>query len=336
MLSAGDKKISYMISVIIPYYNPNRDSESERLLHRAILSVRDNLDGLIPYEVILVNDGSPGDPDMRPFGGMPLYYTKRAHGMLGAARNTGIDNAKGDMLAFLDADDYYFPGTLVPCIKAMEQNGADLVGFGFRTTRTSAPADCPVSGKPAFSALCTGNEYMSQGNLFSGAWQFIISTRLIRGHGLRFMENRYIEDEEFTPRLLFFSKRMTYTRHPVYAYYVHPGTIITSHSAQNTELKSSHTIAAIQSLLEFRQEHSTEQHDGLDKKIDSLAIDQLRRTLRRKDWHDALPVQIRALQRMGLFPLRADSLPARSRLFAALSGNRTGQYLLHLIELFYK
>lgn len=325
-----------MISVIIPYYNPDQNSESERLLHRAIQSVCDNLDGLIPYEVLLVNDGSPGDPDIKSFDGIPIRYTRRPHGMLGAARNTGMDNAKGGIIAFLDADDYFFPGTLAICIRAMEQNGADLLAFGFKATRTATPIDCPVSGTPVFSAPCTGNQYMAQGNLFSGAWQFLISADLIRSHGLRFQENRYIEDEEFTPRLLFFSKRMTYTAHPVYAYYVHPGTIITSDSPQKTELKSDHTIAAIRSLLEFREEHAAEPHEGLDIKINSLAVDHLRRTLRRKDWREALPVQTKSLQRMGLFPLQADALPVKSRLFAALSGNRIGQYLLHIIELFYK
>lgn len=177
---------------------------------------------------------------------------------------------------------------------------------------------------------------MSQGNLFSGAWQFLISADLIRSHSLKFQENRYIEDEEFSPRLLFFSRKMTYTRHPVYAYYIHPGTIITSDSPQKTELKSDHTIAAIQSLLEFRKEHAREPHEGLDIKINSLAVDHLRRTLRRKDWRDALPVQTKALQYMGLFPLQADALPAKSRLFAAMSDNRIGQHLLHFIELFYK
>lgn len=325
-----------MISVIIPYYNPDQNTGSERLLHRAILSVRDNLDGLMPYEVILVNDGSPVDPDIKMFNGMPLSYIRRPHGMLGAARNTGMDNAKGDIIAFLDADDYYFPGTLATCIKAMEQNGADLLAFGFKTIRTAAHIDCPGSGTPVFSAPCTGNHYMSQGNLFSAAWQFLISADLTRNHGLRFQENRYIEDEEFTPRLLFFSNRMTYTSYPVYAYYVHPGTIITSDSPQKTELKSDHTIAAIRSLMEFRNVHAAKPHEGLDMKINSLAVDHLRRTLRRKDWHDALPVQIQALRQMGLFPLQADSLPFRSRLFAALSCNRIGQYLLHIIELFYR
>lgn len=325
-----------MISVIIPYYNPDQNSESERLLHRAIQSVCDNLDGLIPYEVLLVNDGSPGDPDIKSFDGIPIRYTRRPHGMLGAARNTGMDNARGDIIAFLDADDYYFPDTLVHCVKAMEQNGADLLAFGFKTTRTATTIDCPVSGTPVFSGICTGNQYMTQGNLFGSACRFLISADLIRSHGLRFQENRYIEDEEFTPRLLFFSKRMTYTAHPVYAYYVHPGTIITSDSPQKTELKSNHTIAAIRSLLEFGEEHAAEPHEGLDIKINSLAVDHLRRTLRRKDWREALPVQTKSLQQMGLFPLQADALPVKSRLFAALSGNRIGQYLLHIIELFYK
>lgn len=68
------------------------------------------------FELILVDDGSPDrcgeiceeyaaiDPRIR--------VIHRKNGGLSAARNTGIDAARGDYLSFIDSDDYILPGYL--------------------------------------------------------------------------------------------------------------------------------------------------------------------------------------------------------------------------------
>lgn len=323
------------ISVIIPYYNPDTDVQTEKLLLRAVTSVSDNLEGVCSYEIIVVNDGSPSDPDLSSISS-GLRYIRRDHGMLGATRNTGIENASGDVISFLDADDYYYPGSLAPCIKTMKETGADLLGFGFRKTGNSLGIDSVRLSTPHFTAVSTGERYMQSHNLFGSACQYLISADLISKNALRFKENVYIEDEEFTPRLLFFSRKFIYTDYPVYAYYVHPGSIITTASPQMTELKSKHMVLAIKSLMIFRDEHQDSPHAGLDRKINTLAIDHLRRTLRRKDWRDSLPQQIQSLEQIGLYPLKTGNLPLKFRLFALLSGARPGQVILHIVELLYK
>ena len=302
------------LSVIIPYWNPDGNAQTDALLTRAVRSARDSQS----FEIIVVNDGSPSDPDLTSFP--EVKYLRREHGMLGATRNTGIEAATGDAISFLDADDYYYPGAMKPCLDKMEASGADLLGFGHSITAN------PV----------TGDEFMRSNNLFGSACQYIISRRLIEENALRFKEGVYIEDEEFTPRLLFFSKRFIRTDYPVYAYYIHSGTIITTQTQEMTDLKASHMTAAIESLLSFRDSHSSEPHQGLDRKIKTLAIDHLRRTLRRPDWKSALPVQTQELGRLGLYPVRTAGLPFRFRLFGLLSRCRLGLFILHLIESHYK
>lgn len=319
------------LSVIIPYWNPDSNAQTDALLMRAVRSAQDSR----PYEIIVVNDGSPSDPDLSLFP--EVRYLRREHGMLGATRNTGIEAATGDAIAFLDADDYYYPGALKPCLEAMESTGADLLGFGHSIT---ANADSIDSVKtccgPSFSDPVTGDEFMRSNNIFGSACQYLISRKLINDNALRFKEGVYIEDEEFTPRLLFFSKKFIRTDYPVYAYYVHSGTIITTQTQQMTELKAKHMIGAIESLQTFCNEHSAEHHQGLDRKIKTLAIDHLRRTLRRKDWRAAMPAQIQELQRLGLFPVPTIGLPFKFRLFGLFSRCRFGRYLLHLTESLYK
>ncbi len=318
------------LSVIIPYWNPDSSPATHALLLRAVRSAMDSN----PYEIIVVNDGSPEDPDLSTVQG--IRYIKRQHGMLGAARNTGIENAKGDVICFLDADDYYYPGMLAPCLEAMEKSGADLLGFNFRITGNSTGTDSLKYCNPGFSEPESGESYMRRNNLFGSACQYLISNKLINGNSLRFRENVYIEDEEFTPRLLFFSRRFIYTSSPVYAYYVHPGTIITTQSKEMVDLKASHMIEGIESLISFRQVHSDEPHEGLDRKINTLATDLLRRTLRRSDWRSALPVQTEALRKLELYPVNTRDLPFRFKLFGFLSRYRIGQFILHIIESHYR
>ena len=319
------------LSVIIPYWNPDSNAQTDALLMRAVRSAQDSR----PFEIIVVNDGSPTDPDLSSFP--EVRYLRREHGMLGATRNTGIEAATGDAIAFLDADDYYYPGALKPCLEAMESTCADLLGFGHSIT---ANADSIDSVKtccgPSFSDPVTGDEFMRSNNLFGSACQYLISRKLIEDNALRFKEGVYIEDEEFTPRLLFYSKKFIRTDYPVYAYYVHSGTIITTQTQQMTDLKAKHMISAIESLQTFCNKHSAEPHQGLDRKIKTLAIDHLRRTLRRKDWRAAMPAQIQELQRLGLFPVPTIGLPFKFRLFGLFSRCRLGRYLLHLTESLYK
>ena len=319
------------LSVIIPYWNPDGNARTDALLTRAVRSARDSQ----PFEIIVVNDGSPSDPDLISFP--EVKYLRREHGMLGATRNTGIEAATGDAISFLDADDYYYPGAMKPCLEAMEASGADLLGFGHSITANADSIDgVSTCCGPSFSDPVTGDEFMRRNNLFGSACQYIISRRLIEENALRFKEGVYIEDEEFTPRLLFFSKRFIRTDYPVYAYYVHSGTIITTGTQHMTDLKASHLIGAIGSLQAFRDNHSREPHQGLDRKIKTLAIDHLRRTLRRPDWKSALPVQTQELGRLGLYPVRTAGLPFRFRLFGLLSRCRPGLFILHLIESHYK
>lgn len=150
------------------------------------------------------------------------------------------------------------------------------------------------------------------------------------------MENAFIEDEEFTPRMMHFCKRFTETSFPVYAYCIRGGSIITDLSHQMIEKKSADTVKAISSLVMFRKEHSSEPVDGLDRKISYLSMDHIRRTLRRKDWRNAISEQTGILSAMGLFPLKCKNASIGFKLYSSLSRCRAGLHLLHLAETFYK
>jgi glycosyltransferase involved in cell wall biosynthesis len=110
------------VSVIIPIHN------SVSTLLRALESVAMQTE--MVAEVIVVNDRSTDDFEQvlnefeQPFG---LRVVPSSSAGAGAARNTGIACASGDMIAFLDADDVWYPEKIAMQLPLM-QDGTVIVG----------------------------------------------------------------------------------------------------------------------------------------------------------------------------------------------------------------
>jgi len=99
-------KTGRCVTVVIPSYN------SGKFVCKAVESVlRQTYGG--PLEIILVDDGSTDDTSVAvaPFLNRIRYVCQPNSG-LSSARNRGIREAKGDFVAFLDADDEWLPDKL--------------------------------------------------------------------------------------------------------------------------------------------------------------------------------------------------------------------------------
>lgn len=88
-------------------------------------------------EVIVVNDGSTDqtEPVAQQFK-MVRYICQKNSG-LSAARNTGVEQSKGEYIVFLDADDWLLPGALSTNLKYLEANreAAFVAGAHIKTDR---------------------------------------------------------------------------------------------------------------------------------------------------------------------------------------------------------
>jgi len=111
-----DKKVS--VSVVIPAYN------SGKYIRRALESVLAQT--LKPDEIFVVDDNSTDDTAeiVRQFD--PVRYIYQAHAGASVARNTGIEAATSEWIAFLDADDEWLPEYLHKQIELLKNN-PDLV-----------------------------------------------------------------------------------------------------------------------------------------------------------------------------------------------------------------
>lgn len=98
-----------LVSIVIPIFN--RAATIGRAIESCLAQTCER------YEILLVDDGSSDDLDtaLRPFlDGDPRIRLVRhaANQGVSAARNTGVREAKGDLIAFLDSDDAWHPTKL--------------------------------------------------------------------------------------------------------------------------------------------------------------------------------------------------------------------------------
>lgn len=90
-----------LVSVIIPTFN------CDRYVCEAVDSVLEQT--YEPIEVIVIDDGSEDDTEMvlRKYGD-GIRYIRKSNGGVSSARNVGLESARGEWLAFLDADDVWY------------------------------------------------------------------------------------------------------------------------------------------------------------------------------------------------------------------------------------
>ena len=151
------------VSVIVPTHN------RASMLPRAVDSVLAQT--FTDFELIIVDDASEDetpevvagmtDPRIRPF--------RHSHNRkLAATRNTGIANARGEYVAFLDDDDEFLPTKLERQVEALDSAGPD-VGMVYAWWNTVGPTGAvEYAGRPT-----------AQGCVFEQA----LALRLILGMG---------------------------------------------------------------------------------------------------------------------------------------------------------
>lgn len=114
-----------LVSVIIPAYN------GEAYLEEAIASILAQT--YTNYEIIVIDDGSTDRTAqiIQQFGDRASFYQQRNQGVA-RARNQGLKVAKGDYIAFLDQDDFFYPHKLAEQVFLMEmQPNLGLVNSGW-------------------------------------------------------------------------------------------------------------------------------------------------------------------------------------------------------------
>ena len=191
-----------MVSIIVPVYNV------ESYLDRCVESV---LRLGTELEVLLVDDGSTDgsgalcDAWAEKDGRVRVLHQKNRG--LSGARNTGIRNARGSHVLFLDSDDF-LDTTETDRLLAQLQATTD-VALGLynnyyeddRYEREQCEPLLQCTGEVATEALLKAVP-RDGSSCYMTAWRFVCRREFLLQHDLFFFEGIYHEDEEWTQRLL--------------------------------------------------------------------------------------------------------------------------------------
>src|SRR5438876_2002514 len=131
------------VSVLIDTYN------HERFIEQAIVSVLEQDFPSSEREIVVVDDGSTDNtPTLVEKFRPQVRYLRKANGGQASAFNVGIPEARGEIVAFLDGDDWWAPAKLSEVVKALGRNPeVGLVGHGITEVFPDSPQRTEVLKK---------------------------------------------------------------------------------------------------------------------------------------------------------------------------------------------
>ena len=221
------------ISVIIPVYNV------ERYLEQCLQSVCQP--GNI--EILCIEDCSTDSSldILKKWENIDKRITVIQHTEnrgLSAARNTGILNAQGDYVMFVDSDDMLKTGAYVTVLQYMQKDRLDALRFNaemiFDETMQGKPSNIApqwwvtpeiyapaISGREMFINQKLNGHYRQPTQIYAIRRQFLLDNNLM------FQEGIYHEDELFTLTMILKCKRISAIKDKIYVYRYRENSITT-------------------------------------------------------------------------------------------------------------
>lgn len=239
-----------LISVIVPIYNV--EPYLKRCVGSLLAQTYRNL------EIILVDDGSPDgcpaicDDYARNHQNIRVIHQDNAG--LSGARNSGINAARGEYLAFVDSDDYVAADFITSLYGLLEHTDCAIAQCRFQYVRGEAffgdrEQDAPdriYEGKELMAQLYGPEE---EATYFVVAWNKLYRRDLF--DHIRYPLGRIHEDEATTYKLFDAGQKLIFSRRKLYGYFLgNTGSITAAFSRKRLQW-----MTANEERIEFFQKH---------------------------------------------------------------------------------
>lgn len=205
------------ISIIIPVFN------TEKYLKRCVNSCLSQ--SFHDIEIILVDDCSKdGSRDIildyaNKYPDKVKYIFQKENHRQGAARNRGMEIAKGEYLAFVDSDDWIEPDMCELLYKKAKELDADMVGANYFLSWDDRDEIKTVNITPDICGIMDTykkGEYVKHYGMF---WTRIYRRSFLLESKLRFPEDTFYEDAFFNFYSVLYANTIGHIDKALYHYY---------------------------------------------------------------------------------------------------------------------
>lgn len=239
------------LTIIIPVYNV------EKYITECLDSVYDGK--LRNFEVLCIDDrGTDKSIDIikkymedKKINNLKIIKHENNKG-LSEARNTGINQAKGQYICFLDSDDMIKAKGVKELVERAILNDLDIVEGKITEVLETNRRKKKNQKTRTDSIIMTGDEYFYQSSknklYYTMAWARIFKTEYLRT-GYFFKPNLKFEDEDFSPRAIINANRVQYYDIEFYIYRRREESITTTMARDNKWVES--YLKIIRNLTEF-------------------------------------------------------------------------------------
>ena len=209
-----------LLSFIIPAYNAS--NEIVRCLDSIYTLPLEEKD----FEVIVIDDCSKDNTVQV----IEQYATQRSNLTLirqaenhrqGAARNRGMEIAKGDHMMFVDADDEVAAEGITNALNVIIENNIEICYFDFLYENPIGEWHTYTMSKSLKNVSIEAHDYLDKCYVFdhNAPWRAIISTRFLRKIGVKFIENVQFEDCDWTLKVYYAATKIHFVDGVGYKYH---------------------------------------------------------------------------------------------------------------------
>lgn len=245
------------LSIIIPVYN------SENFLDKCLASiVNQNYKNI---EIILINDGSKDNSKKiinkyLKANKQIIKYIEQENSGQAHARNRGLEIATGDLITFVDSDDYVLPEIYQEMIKALTETDADIAICDIYLEKNNI--------RKVYHATKFDNLFSSSVSLCNK----VFKKELLQNE--RFLEGIWYEDYNFFVKICLKNPTYVLCEKPLYVYVTHDNSTMNN----NNSIKNLDIIKATEDILKMGV--SEEVRDTLI--INHILVDTINRVYNQK------------------------------------------------------
>jgi glycosyltransferase involved in cell wall biosynthesis len=214
-------EVNEKISIIVPVYNV------KPYLDRCVMSLKRQVYKNI--EIILVDDGSNDGSstlcDEIALSDMRIRVIHKKNGGLSDARNVGFLESDGELITFVDSDDWVSEDYISMMYENMKKHAADISGCSFLYVKDNKKIrkEIPKNDVEVWDAEAALRALLQQDGFTTSAWGLLIKRQIFEG--IVFPIGSYYEDLATIYKVIHRASIIVHSNQKKYFYYKRTGSI---------------------------------------------------------------------------------------------------------------